>query len=124
MLTKSKQPRKQRKARYNAPMHKRQKLLNAHISKELRKKLKTAKRSITLRKGDKVKVLRGEHKKKEGKVTAVDLNNLKVYVEGIVDRRASGAEVQIALDPSNVMIIDGEFGNKDRETILGRSAKK
>ena len=63
---KSKQPRKQRKYRYNAPLHIRQKFVGAHLSRELRKKY--GKRSASLRKGDNVKIMRGQFRNKSGKV--------------------------------------------------------
>ncbi len=123
MLTNSKQPRKQRKARFEARLHERQHLAHAHISKELRAKLKTKRRSIEVRKGDRVKILRGEHKGKSGKVTRVDLNDLKIYVEGALHRKAKGNEVPAPVDPSNVVIVDADFGDKWRKKILERSAK-
>ncbi|HOV52389.1 MAG TPA: 50S ribosomal protein L24, partial [Methanothrix sp.] len=49
---KSIQPRKQRKERYTAPLHRRQKYMHAPLSKALREELK--KRSAELRKGDTV----------------------------------------------------------------------
>ena len=61
----SSNPGKQRKYVYNAPMHIRRKLLTANLSEELRKKHN--KRSIPLRKGDEVEIMRGEFKKKKGK---------------------------------------------------------
>ena len=51
----SKQPRKQRKALYNAPAHARGKHLSAALSKDLREKLGT--RSLPIRTGDKVRYL-------------------------------------------------------------------
>jgi large subunit ribosomal protein L24 len=98
----SKQPRKQRKYRYNAPMHVRQKLVSAHLDKALRKEYK--KRSMPVRTGDEVKIMRGKFKKKSGKVSEVNLKSLKVYVEGIATKKVTGQEALIALEPSNLMI--------------------
>jgi len=53
----SKRPGKQRKYLAKAPLHIRKKLLNVSLSKELRKKY--GRRAITVRKGDKVKILVG-----------------------------------------------------------------
>ena len=75
------QPRKQRRAHFNAPLHLRQKLMHAHISREAREKLKIAKRSAAVREGDRVKVLKGKFSGHTGKVSEVDLKNLKIYVE-------------------------------------------
>ena len=70
---KSKQPRKQRKFLYNAPLHVRRKILSAHLSKELREKYK--RRGFPIRKDDEVEVMRGEHKKKRGKISKVDFHH-------------------------------------------------
>jgi large subunit ribosomal protein L24 len=119
----SKQPRKQRKFRYTAPLHIRKKMVSVHLSEELQKKLSTKKRSIPVKKGDKVKVMRGEKKGHVGKVMEVDLKKLKVYVEGVVKRNAKGVEKLISIDPSNLLLLEGDF-SKDREKILQRSNKK
>ena len=100
----TRQPRKQRKKLYNAPLHLRQKLVSAHLSKELRKAKK--KRSLPLRKGDKVKVMRGKFKGKIGKVTRVELNSLKAFVEGILLKKQAGKEVMAPIEPSNLMITE------------------
>ena len=63
MWKSSSQTRKQRKYRFNAPLHARHKMLAAHLSKELRKEMGF--RSIPLRKGDEVAVKLSQ-KAKEG----------------------------------------------------------
>ena len=117
------QPRKQRKFRYTAPLHLRKKMVSAHLSKELRAKLATKRRSAPVRKGDKVKLMRGEQAGKTGKIVEVDLSNLKVYVEGFTRRNAKGVEKPVPVDPSNLMIIEGEFA-KDRLEMIKRSGNK
>ena len=97
-------PRLQRKKRYTAPLHIRGKFVHAHLSKELKEKLK--KRSIRVRKGDKVRVVRGKYKKKEGKITKVDLKKSKIFIEGINVRRSRGQERPVPIDPSNVIVIE------------------
>jgi large subunit ribosomal protein L24 len=54
----SKQPRKQRKARYNAPAHLRGKFISAPLSPALRTQYK--RRTLRVVKGDTVKLLRGD----------------------------------------------------------------
>ncbi len=99
----SKQPRKQRKYRYNAPLHRRQKMIAAHLDKALRKEYK--KRSMTVRTGDEVMIMRGEYAKKTGKVARTDLKKLKLEIKGIKRKKVSGQEVPVLIDPSNVKII-------------------
>ena len=123
MFMDSIQPRKQRKFRYNAPLHQRRKMVSSHLSRELRAKLSTRRRSCQLHKGDRVKVMRGERKGHTGKVVEVDLQTLKAHVEGVTRRNAKGIEKLVALDPSNLLIIEGEF-SKDRQQMIQRSGKK
>jgi len=75
------QPRKQRKYRYNAPLHIRHKLVSAHLSKELRERY--GKRSLPVRKGDEVKVMKGKFKGVVGTVSRVSLKKLKVYIDEV-----------------------------------------
>ncbi len=100
----SKQPRKQRKYRYNAPLHVRRKFLSANLSEELRKRL--GRRSIPVRKGDTVQVMRGDFKGVTGKVEKVSLKKLKVYIDSVKVKKANGREVMRPVDPSNIRIID------------------
>jgi large subunit ribosomal protein L24 len=100
----SKQPRKQRKYRYNAPLHIRRKLISSHLCKKLREELKI--RSLPIRKGDRVRVMRGKYKKVEGTVTKVDLKKLKIYIDSVKRKKVSGKEVLVPIDPSNVEIIE------------------
>lgn len=122
-LTDSKQPRKQRKARYEAELHTRQKWLAVHMNKETRTKLKTKRRNIPVREGDRVKVMRGENRGKSGKVSRVDLKHSKVYVEGIVRKRGKGGEVLVPIDPSKLLMVEAGFADKMRSKILERSKK-
>ena len=117
----SKQPRKQRKYRANAPLHRRQKLVSAHLSKELRTKY--GKRSVQLRKEDEVIVITGEFKGKKGKIEKVSLKKLKVFVEGIKRKKPSGQEVPVQFDPSNVMVVSIKSEDKKRDASLRRKMK-
>ena len=111
----SKQPRKQRKYRYNAPLHKRQKMVSAHLAKDLRQQYK--RRSMPLRKGDEVKVMKGEYKGMFSKVEKIDLKNLKVQLDGIKRKKVTGEEVYVKLDPSNLLITKIEIEDKKRITL-------
>ncbi len=118
----SKQPRKQRKYRYNAPFHVRHKFLSAHLSKELREKYN--RRSFPVRKGDEVEVMRREIKKKKGKISRVDLKKTKVYIDGITRKKVDGSEVLVPIHPSNLRIINLELKDEKRLKALKRSMKE
>ena len=118
MTKKSKQARKQRKKLFNLPLHKKRKQLSAHLSKELKEKHK--KRAIPLRKGDTVKIVKGEFNKKSGKVTSVSLKKMKIQIEKIVKKKINGTEKAIWIEPSNVIIMELNLEDKKRNEILGR----
>lgn len=112
----SKQPRKQRKALYNAPAHARGKHLSATLSKDLRADL--GKRSLPVRSGDKVRVLRGDFKGHEGEVLEVDYGSYKVTIEDVTLSKSDGTAIFLPVDPSNLMIIDAD--TKDDRRIKNR----
>ncbi len=97
--TRSQQPRKQRKFRYNAPLHLAANFLNVHLSKELRLKLK--KRSIRVRKGDTVKILKGKFRGLSGKVLGTGRGTINV--EGAVIKKLGGKEIPVSLPASKVV---------------------
>ena len=66
--------------------------------------------------------MRGDRKGHSGKVMDVDLSALKVYVEGVTHRNAKGVENPIPLDPSNLLLLEGEF-SKNRLAMIQRSPK-
>ena len=108
----SKQPRKQRKYLFNAPLHLKHKFLSSHLSKDLRNKY--GKRALPLRKGDEVLVMRGSFKGKKAKVSHVDLKNSKVAIEGIQISKKDGSKVDIYFYPSNLQIISLYLDDKRR----------
>ena len=122
-MTKTVQARKQRKARYDAPMHMRKKFMNAHVSKALRAKLGISRSSLLVKRGDKVRITTGKYKGKTGPVMEANYSSLKVYVEGVVVKNAKGIDKLVAIQPSNIEIIEGDFSGKDRKAMLERSAK-
>jgi len=113
----SKQVRKQRKYNYNAPLHRRSKFMNAHLSKELMKKYQ--KRSTQLRKGDKVKIMRGQFKSKIGKVERVDIKKQLIIITGIEIVKKDGSKTFYRIHPSNVQITELYMDDKKRKKKLG-----
>ena len=109
---KSKQPRKQRKYRHNAPLHIKQKFVSAHLSKELHKKYNKV--SMGLRKGDSVKVMRGQFKNKTGKIDHVSVKKTVVYIEGIDITKKDGTKARYPIHPSNLMITQIDIDDKMR----------
>lgn len=106
------QPRKQRKYRANAPLHTKHKFLSVHLSKDLRKKY--GKRSIPIRKGDEVLVMRGSSHKKKAKVASVNHKTLKISLEGIQRTKRDGSKVFIPFSPRSLQIQTLDLSDKYR----------
>lgn len=119
---KSIKPRKQRKWRITAPTHKRRKIVSSTLSKSLRSRHN--RRSIPVRKGDVVKVLRGDYAGVTGEVVRVDARKYKVYVEGVTLKKSDGTDIEEAVDPSNLQITELMVDDIMRRKVLERKAGK
>ena len=111
-MTKSSKPRTSRKEYLQMNMHTRSKTIAGHLNKRLREELGT--RSISLRKGDVVEIVRGSFKGKEGKITKVERGIGKIHIEKIIRKKSDGTEYNVAIDPSNIMVVGIEKGDKKR----------
>ena len=116
----SKQPKKQRLSLFRAPLHRRHRYLSAPLSRELREKYRT--RSLPVRKGDKVRITRGDFKKLEGDVLEVDTKRHFIQVQGVVVTKADGTQVTRPVTPSNVLLIKLAH-DEQREKVLERRSK-
>lgn len=113
----SRQPRKQRKYVYNAPKHIRRNFFSARLSDELTKKYST--RNLPVRTGDKVKIVRGQYKKHEGKVERIDAKRIRVFVTGAERLKSDGSKSLYPIHPSN-LIIQELTSDKKRLKFLER----
>lgn len=117
----SKQVRKQRKYRANAPLSTRKKLISSNLSKELRAKYK--RRSFPLRKGDLVKVMIGEFKGKGGKISNINMSKLKVNIEAMQKTKKEGTKVNVPFDPSVLQIQELNLDDKKRMKSISKEDK-
>ena len=115
----SKKPGKERKAMYGMPMHRAAKQVAAHLNEKLGKEFGS--RALTVRKGDTVKVMRGEFFGKEGKITSVNRKSRKIFVEKIVRKVSKGEEKQVPIDASKVLLVD--IDRSDRKRIPQKNKK-
>jgi len=118
----SKQPRKQRKFRANAPLHIKKKFLGANLSKELRKKY--SRRSFVVRKGDTVKILRGKFRGQKGKIDTVSIKKGVIRIEKIQSQKKDGTKISIPIQPSNVQIQELNLEDKKRIAALKKERGK
>jgi len=118
----SKQARKQRKYTYNAPLHIRKQFMRSHLSAELKKTYTT--RSFGLRKGDKVKLVRGQFKGRDGKIDKVDLKRGRVYITGIELPKKDGSKMLYPIHPSNLIITELALDDKYRREKIKQHERK
>ncbi|UCD04262.1 MAG: 50S ribosomal protein L24 [Candidatus Woesearchaeota archaeon] len=112
----SKQPRRQRKYRANAPLHIRKKMMKAPLSKELKTKYKI--KNITVRVNDRVKVLKGKYKGKIGKITRRDLKNYKIFMKEAEIQKKDGTSYPYPISPSNIVVLELNLDDKKRKSKL------
>lgn len=74
---------------------------------------------MPVRKGDRVRILRGDFKTHEGEVARVEPKKEVIYVEGITLTKVDGTQIQRPIHPSNVMLV-GLAEDKWRAKILER----
>lgn len=87
---------------YRATYARRSKQLGSHLSEDLRKKY--GKRSIRITIGDTVKVLRGEYRGIDGKVSQISSHVNSIAIEGIKKEKAKGDKFDVFIPASNVVI--------------------
>lgn len=115
-------PRKQRKYRFNAPLHIKQKFMKAHLSKELRQKYTL--RQIRIRKGDKIKVVRGQFKGKTGKIDRADIKKERIYLSNVEMIKKDGSKTLYPIHPSNVIVQELNLEDKKRREKIKTFEKK
>lgn len=114
-------PSKQRKRLFQAPDHIRYKHFAALLSPDLRKDYGI--RSLPVRSGDTVRVMRGDRKGFEGKVSRVDRESYRIYVEGLTREKVDGTTIFVPVHPSKVMITKLNLEDKWRKKILERKKR-
>lgn len=111
-------PTKQRKMLFQAPDHIRHKHFAAPLSPELR--TSHGVRALPVRSGDTVRIMRGDHKGFEGKVTRIDREKYRIYVEGLTREKVDGTTIFVPIHPSKVMITRLNLDDKRRKKVLER----
>ena len=114
------QPRKQRKRLYEASGHDRYKRFSSSLSPELKKSHGT--NSIPVRRGDTVRIMRGDRNGFEGKVKSVDRKKYRVFIEGATREKVDGTPAFVPLHPSKVMITRLNMDDKWRKRALERKS--
>ena len=111
-------PRKQRKSLYQSPLHKRYKRFCAPLTPELKTSHNT--NSLPVRTGDTVRIMRGDRKGLEGKISRVDRKNYRVFVEGVTREKVDGTTIPVPIHPSKIMVVNLNLDDKWRRETLKR----
>ena len=80
-------------------------------------------RSIPVRKGDTVKIMRGTYKGRSGKVQSVYRRRFCIYIEKLVKEKVNGQQAELPIHPSNVEITALRL-DADRKAIIARKQRK
>jgi large subunit ribosomal protein L24 len=115
---KTTKPGKQRKRMHQAPLTERYKRFSVPLSPKLKEKRNT--NSVPVKTGDTVKIMRGDHKGFEGKVSRVDRKKYRIFVEGATREKVDGTTTLIPIHPSKVMITRLNLDDKWRRKMLER----
>ena len=118
----SSKPTKQRKILFNAPYHLRRKMLTAMVSEEITKEYGI--KRIEVKKGDTVKVMRGDNVGFEGKVAEVNTKTGRIAIEGLTRKKADGTPIYIWIHASKVMITKLDLSDNKRKASLERKVKQ
>ena len=114
--------RVQRKRQLGASSSLKRKLMSCHLNKSLRDQYKL--RSLPIKRGDEVKILKGKAKGKSGKVVQVYRKKNIIYVDKVNREKQNGQTVFLPIKPA-YCVIEKLLINKDRtKTIEKRAAIK
>jgi len=93
-------------------------MFSAHLSPELKKTHGI--NALPVRKGDTVKIMRGERKGFEGKIEGVDRTKYRISIEGVTREKVDGTAAPVPIHPSKVMITNLNLDDKWRRETLKR----
>ena len=106
---------------YQATFQIRSKQLGSALSKDLHKKY--GKRSVRVIQGDSIKILRGEFKGVDGKVSKVDTTKNSVAIEGVKKEKTKGDKFDVYIHTSNLVITSLNTDDKWRIRKLENKEK-
>jgi len=116
-----KSPRKQRRQVQQSSMHTRRNLLNCRLDEFLQEEYGL--RSLLVKKGDLVKIMRGQFRETEGKVIRVDHKNIRVHLDSATVTKSDGKEVNTPIHPSNIMLVKLELDDERKKIIESKLMK-
>ena len=108
---------------FQATMQTRSKQLGANLSKDLQKKY--GKKSARAIEGDSVKIVRGEFKGVDGKISKISTQKTSVAIEGVKKEKTKGDKFDVYIHTSNLVITSLNTSDKWRIAKLeGKDPRK
>jgi len=92
------------------------KQVSSHLSEELKKKY--SKNSIRIVEGDSVKIVRGEFKGVDGKVSKISIQKNSIVIEGVKKEKTKGEKFDVHIHSSNVIVTGLNSDDKWRTSKL------
>ena len=105
---------------YRATFHTRSKQLGSQLSDDLRKKY--GKKSVRVIEGDSIKIVRGEFKGVDGKISKVSTKKSSVAVEGVKKEKTKGDKFDVYIHTSNLLVTG--LNTEDKWRIAKLEGKK
>ena len=115
-------PSKQRRQAALATEKDLQRQMRGSLSDKLREKY--GMRSVSIRKGDTVKILRGDFAGIEGKVIETDRRSQRVTVEGVTREKVSGEQIRVPVHTSKIMVTSLDMGDRWRSEKLEKKPEE
>lgn len=112
----STQPRKQRRAGFQASVFGRHRRMSVSLSRELRARY--GRRALPLRKGDTVRVISGSFKGREERVSEVDLRQLRVTLDNVTIKKVDQKLKRLPIGPTHLILTRLNLSDPWRRAIL------
>ena len=108
---------------FQATLQTRSKQMGSALSKDLQKKY--GKKSARIVEGDSIKILRGEFKGVDGKISKISTQKSSVAIEGVKKEKTKGDKFDVYIHTSNLVITSLNTSDKWRMAKLeGKDPRK
>ncbi|NWJ57523.1 50S ribosomal protein L24 [Marine Group I thaumarchaeote] len=108
---------------YRATYTTKSKQLGSALSKDLHKKY--GRRSVRVIEGDSIRIVRGEYKGVDGKISKISTQKNSVSIEGIKKEKTKGDKFDVYIHTSNLLVTSLNTGDKWRMARLeGKDPRK
>lgn len=120
---------------YRATFHTRSKQLGSQLSEDLRKKY--GKKSVRVIEGDSIKIVRGEFKGVDGKISKISTKKSSVAIEGVKKEKTKGDKFDVYIHTSNLLVtglntedkwriakLEGKTPSEKPKVVIEKTTKK